>query len=213
MLHVYILYNYHLVSFPRNTSCSKVLTATVPGPRSQHPQQARLRKPPGWLRELVLASATGHPQAGSDDVELPVDFFAPSSLLFYQQLFFQGSGPRGFHIHARACARRLSSDSDIAVLWYLSFSSPTFSTSHKKKVATVIYSIPSVVGHQKSRSQSRLILLVYPVPESRVCKSVVVYAVRFGTQGEGEKRVLQLRICTSIRTLTRALGPPPHSAQ
>lgn len=77
MLHVYMLYNYHLVSFPRNTSCSKVLTAMVPGPRSQHPQQARLRKPPGWLRELVLASATGHPQAGSDDVELPVDFFAP----------------------------------------------------------------------------------------------------------------------------------------
>lgn len=89
------LYNYHLVSRPRNTSRSKVLTAKVP--RSQHPQQARLRKLPGWLRELMLASApdTHNPARTTWSFLLIFYCAGPPRLLFYQQLFFQGSGPGG----------------------------------------------------------------------------------------------------------------------
>ena len=83
----------------------------------------------------------------------------------------------------------------------------------RKKVATVIYSILSVGGCQKIRSQSRLTLFVYPVPESRRCQSLVVYAVGSANKGRVTEASVALPICTSIRTLTRALGPPLRPAQ
>lgn len=161
----------------------------------------------------MLASATGHPQAGSDDVELLVDFFGPPRLFCSTtSCFFKVPAPGGSTSTPEPTP---AASCRIRILQYCG----TFLSLHRhsahltKKIATVIYSIPSVVGYQKSRSQSRLIFLVYPLPESRVCKSMAVYAVRLGTQGEREKRLMQLRICTSIRTLTRALGPPPRPAQ
>lgn len=88
------LYNYHLVSRPRNTSRSKVLTAKVP--RSQHPQQARLRKLPGWLRELMLASAPDtHNPARTTWSFLLIFLCWPPSSLVLPAIVFSRFRPQG----------------------------------------------------------------------------------------------------------------------
>lgn len=70
-------------------------------------------------------------------------FFGPLVSLLNRQAFSQGSGPRGLHIHTEPAPA--GSFSDIAVLWYLSFLFTD--TQHiSQKLATVIYSIPSVDG-------------------------------------------------------------------
>jgi hypothetical protein len=144
------------------TNCSMVLTAQGPKvPRSKPPQQARLRKPPGRLRPDACVG-TGQPTARLGRRGAPVGFFfAPPPRLSTEPastLFFKVPAPAGSTSTPSLRAQALSSD--IAVLRYLSISSPTPSTSHKK-LAAVIYSIPSLDGYQEFRPQPRLHPFVY----------------------------------------------------
>lgn len=81
-------------------------------------------------------------------------FFPPPSSLYTvlnRQTFSQGSGPRGLHIHTEPAGA--GSFSDIAVLWYFSFLFTD--TQHiSQKLATVIYSIPSVDGFTRDSARN-----------------------------------------------------------
>lgn len=152
MLHVYILYNYHLVSSSlRNTRRSKVLTAKVPS-SNKHTQQARLRKPPGWLRERADACVrTGHPptsRLGRRGAFFLLIFFPahPSSITLPAAVFsrFRPQGvPHPPHPSLRP--QTLVAFGYCSTVVPFSSLHRQFSTSHKKQVASEIYSIPSVV--------------------------------------------------------------------
>lgn len=136
-------------------------------------------------------------------------FSLPPLVSYLPATLVQGSGPRRLHTTPSLRPQ--------ALVGYCSTVVPLFfftDIQHiSQKRATVVYSIPSVGGYQQVRSQSRLILLVYPVPESRVCQSLAVYAVGSANKGRWTEASAALPVCTSIMTLTRALGPPLRPAQ
>lgn len=163
----------------------------------------------------MLASAPGTHKPARTTWSFLLGFFACTPRLFsYQQLVFQGSGPRGststpVPAPADSCRTRI-------LQYCRTFLSLHRHSPHltKPDVRNLFYSerrrspeIPLAIStHSLRLSGTRKPGM--PITHG-LCNSA-----RHTRVGEGARHILHcVRICTSIRTLTRASGPPPRPAQ
>lgn len=191
-------------------------------PRSQHPQQARLRKPPGWLRERVLASAPGTHKPARTTWSFLLIFFlwCPlPRLLFYQQLFFQGSGPRG--LHNQHPSLRPQGSCRIRILQYCgTFLSLHRHSAHltkeKSRVRDLFHSERRWFTRNPARNLDSSSSSIRYQKAGYANQWWSNYVCRSGSARKGREGSVCcscVSIYTSIRTLTRASDPPPRPAQ